>query len=95
MTGTDYESLAAIFLPYGPIQSIHLIPGKSFSFLSFFSESSAVSAVRSLHGVQRSNQLNGEDPPAPVLYLAYVSEIPTGLEENNPWKNAGPTPKGI
>ena len=95
MTGMDYDSLAGLFVPFGQLVSVHLIPAKSFSFVSFSSESEAAAAVQALHGQQRPAQDRdgGGDSPG-VIYLAYVESLPAGLADDNPWKNTGPPPEG-
>lgn len=69
VTGFTREDLFALFSPFGVIERVLMIPGKSYSFLSFSSVDDSETCVNSLNG-----SLSLENGTLP-LYLCYVEDI--------------------
>ncbi|XP_067000694.2 alkylated DNA repair protein alkB homolog 8 isoform X4 [Anabrus simplex] len=86
VTGLQQEQLLDLCLPYGIIENIVMISGKSYCFVVFQDDSSASKAYRALHG--KSGLL--PEIPGP-LYLAYTEKVPTA---KNIW-NDDTRPSGL
>jgi hypothetical protein len=60
MTGASYEEIFAIFSPFGDVEDVQLLPNRSYSFIHFCENESAVKAYDSIHGQlilpQQNNQ---------------------------------------
>lgn len=84
VTGTCKEDLAECFIPFGEVQALLMLPGKSYSFVSFVESTSAQAAYAALNG-----KVGLSDNP---LYLTYIDSIPNTCE-NDLW--AKPLPDGL
>ncbi len=85
-TGASREDLVEVFQRFGPIESIHLLPEKSYSFVSFSKESQAQEALQQIRGKVGLTEAN-------PLYLAFVEALPDF--EFDEWQNGGETPEGL
>lgn len=68
LTGLEQEVILNVFLPFGTIENVVMMPNKSYCFVVFRDISEAKTAVDALHGkIQKSIQ---EGP----LYLTYTEK---------------------
>merc|ERR1719402_1009092 len=80
-TGCSTQNLLPVFSPYGNIQSVVLIPGKSYSFVVFQSVESAVECMDQVNGKigVDENNLDSVGNKAGInghLYLSFVDHAP-------------------
>ena len=83
----NYEDFLNVFLPFGDIEDVVLVPNKSYSFVMFVEISSATRAYEALNGEIVSSLAQG-------LYLSFVQDIPKGIIRNN-WKLCQSFPEGL
>ena len=69
VTGFSREDLVALFSPFGVIDKVVMLPGKSFSFVSFTDIECSAKSVEQLNG--SLCQENGLQP----LYLCFIEEL--------------------
>jgi hypothetical protein len=69
VTGLQQEQLLELSLPYGGVDSIVMLPGKSYCFIVFKDILSASKAYAAIHG---KIKLTPNDPGP--LYLAYAEK---------------------
>jgi alkylated DNA repair protein alkB family protein 8 len=74
MTGASRESLLEVLSPFGSIERIILLPGKSFSFVVY---SNKLEAQEAIHKV---NSSDGEND----VILVCINQVPLGKEETWP-----------
>jgi len=84
VTGSANSDIVRIFSKFGPIQSVLMVPQKSYSFLVYHRLDSAQLAMETVHG---KVGLSDSGP----LYLAYVETLPA---VKDPWRGQG-LPPGI
>ena len=70
VTGATYESLAELFSPYGNLEEIVLVPGKSFCFIKYVKVENSLNAFEGCHGIQSLSESKL------AIYLSYVTNIP-------------------
>ncbi len=83
VTGSSREDLLEVFHRLGSVPlplSVALLPGKSYSFLSFASSTEAEEATNAVNGKEGLQQQQPQQP----LYLAYVDRIPERSLEGAP-----------
>ncbi len=88
VTGSSREDLLEVFHRLGGVPlplSVALLPGKSYSFLSFASSTEAEEATNAVNGKEGLQQ-----QPQQPLYLAYVDRIPEKSLEGAPDFSAPP-----
>ena len=83
----NYEDFLNVFLPFGDIEDVVLVPNKSYSFVMFVEISSATRAYEALNGEIVSSLAQG-------LYLSFVQDIPQRIIRNN-WKLCQSFPEGL
>jgi len=86
-TGCSTQNLLPVFSPYGTIQSIVLIPAKSYSFVVFRSIESAVQCMDGVNGkigVDEDGLSSGGNKAgiSGPLYLSYVDHAPPQVQDN-------------
>jgi hypothetical protein len=69
VTGLQQEQLLELSLPYGGVDSILMLPGKSYCFIIFKDILNAAKAYAAIHG---KIKLTANDPGP--LYLAYAEK---------------------
>lgn len=77
VTGTASSDLVRVFSKFGPIESVTMVPQKSYSFLTFARLEAAQTALETVHGKVGLSE-------AGPLYLAYVEATPP---LKDPWKD--------
>ena len=90
MTGATYESIIEAFSPFGNIENVTLVPGKSFSFVSFFNEKTAELVYNEFSGGQKS--LSDSKNP---IYMSYITEIPENLQNDEIFDSCDLLPEGL
>merc|ERR1719357_1429796 len=70
MTGLTHECVIEAFSPFGDVENVTFVPGKSFSFVSLSSEKSAELVANEFSG-----QKSLTDSTNPI-YISFVNEIP-------------------
>ncbi len=88
MTGSSREDLLEVFHRLGGVPlplSVALLPGRSYSFLSFASSTEAEEATNAVNGKEGLQQQQQQP-----LYLAYVERIPEKSLEGAPDFSAPP-----
>lgn len=74
MTGATYESILEAFIEFGEIEDINLVPGKSFSFVTFVDTDSAERAYEESNGKKSLTQ--SKNP----IFMTYVNSIPDNFK---------------
>lgn len=69
VTGFSREEVVSLFSPFGIIEKVVMLPGKSYSFVSFADVQSSANSVEELNGSLCLE--NGTQP----IYLCFVEEI--------------------
>ena len=90
MTGATYESIIEAFSPFGNIENVTLVPGKSFSFVSFSNEKTAELVYNEFSGSQKT--LSDSKNP---IYMSYISEIPENLQNDETFESCDLLPEGL
>ncbi|KAJ4432479.1 hypothetical protein ANN_21098 [Periplaneta americana] len=85
-TGLQQEQLLELSLPYGQIDGVLMLPGKSYSFIVFKDETCASKAYAAIHGKMKLNSTDSGP-----LYLAFTEKVP---EINHSW-NYDHKPPGL
>ena len=88
VTGASYESLAELFSPYGDLEDIYLVPGKSFCFIKYHNVEDTIKAYDDCNG-----QKSLRDVKIPI-YISYVSHIPENFQKC-PLIQINDLPKGL
>ncbi|XP_069686068.1 alkylated DNA repair protein alkB homolog 8 isoform X3 [Periplaneta americana] len=68
-TGLQQEQLLELSLPYGQIDGVLMLPGKSYSFIVFKDETCASKAYAAIHGKMKLNSTDSGP-----LYLAFTEK---------------------
>jgi len=68
VSGLQREQVLELFMPFGAVVNVVMLPGKSYCFVEFDDISSSEKAYNALHG--KSNRLSSSGP----MYLAYADE---------------------
>lgn len=89
MTGATYESIIESFSSYGEIEDVTLVPGKSFSFITFSDIKSAKSAFDDSNGQKCLSALKNP------IYISFVNDIPEKFKQSNNWEHKDELPKGL
>ena len=90
MTGATYESIIEAFSSFGNIENVTLVPGKSFSFVSFSNENIAKLVYNEFSGGQKT--LSDSKNP---IYMSYISEIPENLQNDGTFESCDLLPEGL
>uniref|UniRef100_A0A1B6MHZ2 tRNA (carboxymethyluridine(34)-5-O)-methyltransferase n=1 Tax=Graphocephala atropunctata TaxID=36148 RepID=A0A1B6MHZ2_9HEMI len=80
VSGVKYEEVAKLFTQYGLVESIVMVPKKSYCFVVYSSVSAAAEAYDAINGKEK---LANMDSP---VYLLYSTSVPSefGLSESHP-----------
>ena len=74
--GVNRSSLLTVFEPHGNITSVEMIPGKSYSFISFNTVADAESAYKAIQGQMVTfPNAEGQEDKAITFYLAFVKKL--------------------
>ena len=88
VTGASYESLAELFSPYGDLENIYIVPGKSFCFIKYHTVDDTIKAYEDCNGNKSLKEVK-----IPI-YMAYVSNIPEKFQKD-PLTIINELPKGL
>lgn len=56
VNGCSQESIVSLFMPFGSVQQVIMLPHKSFCFAQFYDKTSAIKAYNAVHGKEKTSQ---------------------------------------
>ncbi|XP_046394315.1 alkylated DNA repair protein alkB homolog 8 [Ischnura elegans] len=71
VSGMQREEVVDLFSPFGVIENVVMLPGKSYSFVAFTNEDDSKKAFEAIHGKVKIQICDA------TLFLAYCERVPT------------------